>query len=154
MNCIKHNQDMINRHVDGELSPEEEKVLKEHIEKCGSCRQEYDNMKSVLSAIKNIHVPELDNSESLWTRIQDSITDSKEYNFFRSWFIIPVAVAAVILSMIIFSPDTQNSKDNNSLTVMDSYIIEQVTYFNQIIEQEGSQEEEKDLIDEFLYDET
>jgi len=61
--------------VDGEISPDEEAALGKHLEECGACRDELEEMEKLreVTSTMRVHAPEDDLWRSYWLGIYNRI---------------------------------------------------------------------------------
>lgn len=50
--------------IDGTLDGDNQNIIREHLEECDSCRNEYESMSEIISSAKKIKIPEYD--QSFW----------------------------------------------------------------------------------------
>lgn len=132
MNCRRMRR-YISRDMDGELDGIEKQALLDHLEICPECKQDYENLSSIINTIEPpaaIPAPPY-----LFQGIRQAIYAQKHQPFIIGW-LKPVFVPALFLALFLFSavisgplvqritpkPDKTDSADLEltlSLTVFD-----------------------------------
>ncbi len=97
MNCAKATE-LISALVDAELSPDQEKELKAHLETCPRCRQEYVELERLEEMMSKIALPEL--SEDVWEEHWESLYNRLERGI---GYLLAGLGAAVVLSYGLYS---------------------------------------------------
>lgn len=86
---------LMNRYIDGEITPEEERVLEFHLGRCKDCQQEFAEMKEM-----NIFLNTLEPSHNFTDQVMTKIQEEKK-NRYKRW--LPkslkgwTSVAAILL---------------------------------------------------------
>lgn len=90
----------ISKDLDGDLSDLEKQALLEHLEICSECRQEYENLSSILNTIE----PPVDISAPpyLFHGIQQAIYAQEHRSFIVGW-LKPVFVPVLFLLLFLLS---------------------------------------------------
>jgi predicted anti-sigma-YlaC factor YlaD len=79
------------RHLDGEISPEDEKRLLTHLAACPSCRKTFDEYATLATAAANVEPPEVSQEE--WDMYRANVFNRLERG--TAWTVLTVGFAAV-----------------------------------------------------------
>jgi len=99
MNCRRMRR-YISRDLDGELDGIEKQALLEHLEICSECKQDYEDLSSIISTIEPpaaIPAPPY-----LFQGIRQAMHTQKKQPFIIGW-LKPVFVPALFLALFLFS---------------------------------------------------
>ncbi len=106
MNC-KQAEILLSRSLDGELdSPEQQKLLKEHLESCATCRKIENSWTTYGQYMRELEVPSPQSAVEAWQDIRNEIQGAEESpelpktsgnpGFNWNWG-IPTAIAALLV---------------------------------------------------------
>lgn len=90
----------ISRALDNELDTIEKQALLEHLEICSECRQEYENLRSIINAIEP--PGEIAAPPYLFNGIRQEIYAQKQRPFIIGW-LKPVFAPVLFLALFLFS---------------------------------------------------
>jgi predicted anti-sigma-YlaC factor YlaD len=79
------------RHLDGEISPEDEKRLLSHLTTCPSCRKTFDEYARLATAASNIELPDVPQEE--WDMYRANVFNRLERG--TAWTVLTLGIAAV-----------------------------------------------------------
>ena len=117
MECNEY-QELISAYVDGMLSPQEEKRLKQHLEVCKQCKSHYEAMVQMTKACEQIKEVELPNGfhERLMERLKDEekLTRHTVLKWHRKWQYTGALVATLLVGGL-FINQLSSFKQNSSL---------------------------------------
>ncbi len=128
MNCNNANELMM-KYMDGVLTKEESMDLRQHLEICEKCKQEFDVFTQMLDGFEEdvIHIPNLDNdfNKKVMNEVQ-SIGYIKKPSFLKTIAFNTVAtIALIIITSIVFTPSmnaiANNIENQSILNFMTSY---------------------------------
>ena len=108
----EHVTESISRFIDGELPPDEKRLVAEHVMQCEACRREHDELKFAASLATRI--PAAEAPTVVWARIEDALEGQKTSQFglipqaslltWRNGLAFGVSLVAIsILSILVYS---------------------------------------------------
>lgn len=112
MKCEKI-EEFLSPYLDNELSPEEKKLVQEHLESCKECRLLFSSLKEARQALSAF--PELEVSEHLAERLQSIPAKKKRFRLSFDFLLRPslqpvLAAATIFLTLISFYAFNPNRK--------------------------------------------
>ncbi len=141
MNCKRIKELLMTDYIDGEMSAESQKQLKQHLNSCDKCRQFEETLqKTVVEPFKKAQ--EFKPPEAVWDRIRTAITaqETQTESFlerlrnrlFRVFYIPrPVFAAAAIMTVILITAAVIFTKlvfDNQKIA--SAYLHEQIQFLS------------------------
>lgn len=101
-------RELLSGYLDGELDQEQTRMVEEHLKVCKVCRNELEELKQLDGYVRKVEVEE-PSREFLFTvnrRVVDRIKKRRRVSFFRfAPVLVPVAVAALVLIVLVRSPE-------------------------------------------------
>ncbi len=110
--------ELLSGYLDGELDSEQTRMVEEHLKACKVCRKELEDLKKLDGYIRSVEVEE-PSREFLFAvnrRVIDRIRKKRRVSFFRfAPVLVPVAVAALVLIVLVRSPEPTQFVDIDHL---------------------------------------
>ncbi len=110
--------ELLSGYLDGELDSEQTRMVEEHLKACKVCRKELEDLKQLDGYVRSVEVEE-PSREFLFTvnrRVIDRIKKKRRVSFFRfAPVLVPVAVAALVLIVLVRSPEPTQFVDIDHL---------------------------------------
>jgi len=100
------------------------KEIKNHIEKCRKCKNNFEEIEKILKLAKKIEVPQF--SESFWQSQKEKLfVEKRPYRIHFKLILSYIASLVVIISIsfFFFSKKLNKSKENSSLLVFEENIL-------------------------------
>jgi hypothetical protein len=111
-------RELLSGYLDGELDQEQTRMVEEHLKVCKVCRNELEELKQLDGYVRTVEVEE-PSREFLFTvnrRIVDRIKKRRRVSFFRfAPVLVPVAVAALVLIVLVRTPERTQYVDIDHL---------------------------------------
>lgn len=86
-------QPLMSGYLDGELDTSDRQRLEAHLAECGACREEFEKMKSLVSAASTIRFE--DPPDEVWDTFLDNVYNRAERRF--GWLLLIVGTALLTL---------------------------------------------------------
>jgi predicted anti-sigma-YlaC factor YlaD len=122
--------ELLSGYLDGELDGEQTRMVEEHMKACKVCRKELEDLKKLDGYVRSVEVEE-PSREFLFTvnrRVIDRIKKKRRVSFFRfAPVLVPVAVAALVLIVLVRSPEPTQFVDIDHLV----YFVEPETRYTE-----------------------
>ncbi len=96
--------ELLSGYLDGELNKKQEAELKKHLKKCQRCRNELEELRQLDQYVKTLEIeePSREFFFALNRRVMQKIKKKSKFFFFRfSQILVPVAVAALVLIVLV-----------------------------------------------------
>jgi len=122
MNCIEV-QNLLSAYIDDQCTTQEENMLREHLDSCPACLEEYKVIESIVHMthqIEEVDLPESFHSD-LMIRIHNQADDSRKKPFYKRVYGSSI-VAAALLFFVVFGIMSTNMLEN--MTKQDEAIKE------------------------------
>lgn len=109
MNCKRVN-DLISFYIDNEVSKEEKTLLEEHMKTCDSCKEKYEQMKTIVNYLNDSEEVELPNGYDIKLREKLYEEKSRTVTKFNWKYISTLAATLLILiTSVSLIPKLQNN---------------------------------------------
>lgn len=92
-----HLGELLSAHLDGELSMDEARLVAGHLEVCGACRAEFDDLATARAAVRSL--PSLEFPKTVAAPIQPTVALSR-WDSLGRWAAVVVAVAAFVIGSL------------------------------------------------------
>ena len=146
MDCNKEALELMHRHLDGDITREEESRLKNHLEDCVGCQKHLHELKRTITLIQSSE--KMKAPDDFAMRVMQQLPVEKKHVKYVRWFKMhPILTAAAIFFVFMFSgllsafeQDSQLMVSNSeNLIIEDSTVIvpEGVTVEGDLIVQNG-----------------
>lgn len=100
MNCQKVEK-LFSEYLENELSEKIKNEIKEHLEICGKCSQEFEIFKDSINSLKSLEVEDV--KEEVWFKIKERISKEESFfEYFYSNYLKPLPGLAFTFAVIIF----------------------------------------------------
>ncbi|MCQ2421233.1 MAG: zf-HC2 domain-containing protein [Clostridia bacterium] len=99
MNCEKM-MELMSEKLDGCISPEDEKILTDHLDKCESCRALYETLSNLDDAVRDC---QMEPPAALHDGVMEAIRQEKNGKTSRKTWSLVAAIAAVAAAFVILA---------------------------------------------------
>ncbi|HLS36388.1 MAG TPA: zf-HC2 domain-containing protein [Bacillota bacterium] len=99
MTCNEYRQFM-HEHLDGQLSREKEKKLREHLETCKSCQTHFQQLNETLTLVQS--TPKMNAPDNFTANVMDKLPEEKKHMKYRRWFSKHPYLPAVAVVLFFF----------------------------------------------------
>ncbi len=117
--------ELMNRYIDDEITPEEERVLEFHLERCRDCQKTFGEFKDL-----NLLLNSLEPSKNFTNNVMAKIQKSKQFNP-NKWIYIHrkslIGVAAVFLLFVLVLAPWSNNKNSADIIISQGQVERGIT---------------------------
>lgn len=102
LNCNKETIELMHKYLDGDLTKQEEKKLRGHLEGCEDCQKHFHELKRTITLVQsteNISAP-----ADFTANVMENLPSEKKYLRYKRWFKAhPIVTSAAIFFIFMFS---------------------------------------------------
>ncbi|MBC5636705.1 anti-sigma factor [Ornithinibacillus sp. BX22] len=147
MDCNKEALDLMHKHLDGDISREEEAQLINHLEGCMACQKHLHELKRTITLIQS--TDKMSAPEGFANRVMQQLPVEKKHVRYMRWFKMhPVLTAAAIFFVFMFTglisaweQDSQLMVSNPENLIIEGHMVivpEGVTVEGDLVVQNGN----------------
>ena len=133
MKC-KNVHKLIVEFINKELSPAQNKEIKEHLKVCNKCKEEIEEIKTVLDLSKEIKIQKF--SEDFWAIQRNKLTDVKRVVKLPLKLTIALACSFIILISFLFiqfqNHKVASYKKNSNILVLENSILQEEQIYEMV----------------------
>lgn len=125
MDCPAEITEYMHSYLDGDLSAKNEKILREHLQKCSSCQNHFHELNSSIMVLKNAQ--RLQAPENFTAKVMTNLPKENKGLLIKRWFKNRPFFAAAALFLLLMSGTffaSLNKDEQLSVTKQDSLIID------------------------------
>ncbi len=123
--CPENVMQLMNHYLDGDINPSEEQQLKEHLEKCPNCREQYQELSRTIAFVQS--ASHIQAPADFVQKTMDRLPKEKQRAGVQRWFrkhpmLAAAALFCVLMSTALFS--TFNDDQQFSFTKQPNLVVE------------------------------
>lgn len=110
--------ELLSGYLDGELDPQQARMVEEHLKACRVCRMQIEELRQLDGLVRTAEVeePTREFIFNMNRRVIDRLKKRRRFSFFRfAPVLVPVAVAALVLIVLVRSPERTTLVDTDDL---------------------------------------
>lgn len=116
MNCNKDAVTLMHKHLDKDLSNEEQSQLGRHLENCPDCQKHFHELKRTVTLIQS--TPKMDAPPGFTQKVMENLpTEKRRFKYVRWFKVHPIFTAAAIFFILMFGGILSSWHQDNKLVV-------------------------------------